>query len=203
MNTIKITFVAVLVFLSSVVSAQNNSQTLFENTPEIGFYVSPGLQVGPVAGETAGFAAFKGGVTFAQQFTVGGMYSFSFNEFTPSVETDQDMYMDVQLGGLLLEYTLSPSKLFHFTFPLAVGAGEIQMDWKESSPNYNNDMLSEDNFFFVEPGAMLEMNVAKYVRLNAGLTYRLVPGGVDYRSYDAADISGLTASFGLKFGIFE
>ena len=73
MNTIKITFVAVLVFLSSVVSAQNNSQTLFENTPEIGFYVSPGLQVGPVAGETAGFAAFKGGVTFAQQFTVGGM----------------------------------------------------------------------------------------------------------------------------------
>jgi hypothetical protein len=47
------------------------------------------------------------------------------------------------------------------------------------------------------------MNVAKYVRLNAGLTYRLVPGGVDYRSYDAADISGLTASFGLKFGIFE
>jgi len=203
MNTVKITIVAVLAFFSSVVSAQNNSQTLFENVPEIGFYLSPGLQAGPVAGETAGFASLKGGVTFAQQFTVGGMYSFSFNEFTPSVETDQDIYMDVQLGGLLLEYTLSPSKLFHFTFPLAVGAGEVQMDWKESSPNYNSDMLSEDNFLFVEPGAMLEVNVARYVRLNAGLTYRLVPGGVDYRTYDAADLSGLTGLFGLKFGIFE
>lgn len=182
MKTHTMAFTCALAFISNIVFAQSQSQTLFENTPKIGFYVSPGLKVGPVAGETAGFAAFKGGVTFAQQFTVGGMYSFSFSEFTPSAETDPDIYMDVQLGGLLLEYTLSPSKLFHFTFPLAVGAGEIQMDWKESSPNYNNDVLSEDNFFFVEPGAMLEMNVAKYVRLNAGLTYRLVPGGVDYRS---------------------
>lgn len=188
-----------MVFASSLVFAQNDSQTLFANTPEIGFYISPGLQAGSVAGEAAGFAAFRGGVTFAQQFTVGGMYSFTFNEFIPSVETDRDM----QLRGLLLEYTLSPSKMFHLTFPLAIGAGEIQMDWKEGSPNYNNDMLSEDNFFFAEPGAMLEVNVAKYVRLNAGLTYRLVPGGVDYRTYDAADISGLTGSFGLKFGIFE
>ncbi len=133
-----VTFAAMLVFVSTFVFAQNNQQTLFENTPKIGFYVSPGLQVGPVAGETAGLATFKGGVTFAQQFTVGGMYSFSFNEFTPSVETDRRMYMDMQLGGLLLEYTLSPSRLFHFTFPLILGAGEIQMDWKESSGNYNN-----------------------------------------------------------------
>ncbi|MFP4091617.1 MAG: hypothetical protein ACLFUB_15495 [Cyclobacteriaceae bacterium] len=203
MEHLKIALTAIMFFVSGVVFCQNDSQTLFSKTPEIGFYVSPGMQVGPLAGETAGFAAFKGGITFAQQFTVGGLYSFSFNEFTPSAETDQDIYMDVQLGGLLLEYTLSPSKLFHFTFPLAVGAGEIQMDWKESSPNYNNDVLSEDNFFFVEPGAMLEINLARYIRLNTGLTYRLVPGGVDFRSYDASDISGFTGSFGLKFGIFE
>lgn len=184
--------------------AQDNSSYLFGNRQAIGFYISPLVQAGPVASEMAGFATFKGALVFNRRFSVGGMYSFTFNEFTPAIETETDSYLDLRLGGLFLEYTLQPSRLLHFTFPLALGAGEIQNDWKDNSINYNNeDTFGEDNFFFIEPGAMLEINLLPFMKLNGGVTYRLIPGGVDYRGLEASDISGLTGVLGLKLGIFR
>jgi hypothetical protein len=201
MKTFKCALALSFALISSVAIAQDQ-QSLFSKAPKLGFFAGAGLQAGPVAGETAGFASFRTGLMLNENFSIGGTYSFTFNEFTPSAETDSDMYMDLQLGGLALEYTLNPGNLFHFTFPLTLGAGEVQMDWKESAPNYGTDILSEDNFFFVEPGAMAELNLTPGFRLHAGLTYRLIPGGVDYRTYSAADLSGITGSFGLKYVLF-
>jgi hypothetical protein len=192
------------VFSVGIIQAQETS-TLFKKSPKIGGYVSPNLQFGPVASEGAYLANIKGAVTFNNQFAVGATYSTTFNEFTPDMQAESGTYLDLQLGGLLLEYTLNPNRMVHFTFPLTLGAGEIELDYRDDSPDYNdgNDNFGEDNFLFFEPGALLEINLLNNLRLNGGLTYRLIPGGVDYRGLNANDISGFTGSIGLKIGLFR
>jgi len=87
--------------------------------------------------------------------------------------------------------------MFHFTFPLFVGAGEVEMDNDEGSAG-----LGEENFFLIEPGAFLEINLLKNVRFNVGATYRFV-GDMQYVNLTENDISGVTGQIGLKFGIFD
>jgi len=196
--------IGLALMLGNVLVFAQTQKTLFSDVEQVGFYLSPNVQLGSVAGETAVLASFKGAITFREQFAIGGMYSLLLNEFRPVTELEPDTYLDLRMGGLFLEYTLQPSKLLHLTFPVSVGAGEIQLDWIEDSPLYNtqDDFFGEDNFLFVEPGALLELNVLPYVKLNLGLTYRIVPGGVDYRGLEAGDISGWTGLLGLKFGLF-
>ena len=184
--------------------AQSSAQHLLSGPVKPGFFVSPSLQYGPVAGEGVAFAAAHAGLVFNKRWAVGGMYSFSINEFTPSAEVLRDTYLDLWMGAFCLEYTWQPDRLFHLSFPLYVGGGELELDWKDSSPFYALDPdFGEDYFFFIQPGAMLELNLTPFMRLYGGVLYRWVPGGVDYRGLDAADISGLAGVVGLKFGLFR
>lgn len=69
--------------------------------------------------------------------------------------------------------------------------------------NENGDAgLGEANFFQIEPSALLEVNLHKYVRFNIGAGYRFV-GQMSYRNLNQSDISGLTGYVGLKFGLFR
>lgn len=105
--------------------------------------------------------------------------------------------MDYRAGGLLIEYTLLPKKVFHLTFPLQVGIGEVEMDNNRGSAN-----LGEANFFKIEPGALLEVNLHKFVRLNSGITYRYI-GDVSYRNLTARDLSGIQLQVSIKIGLFR
>ena len=179
-------------------------QTLFNTEIRPGYFVKPSLQTGQIAGEQAGLLNLNAGLIINKQFAFGAMYSFTFNEFTPSTETDPNIYHDMQLAGATIEYIWKSDQLIHFTIPVTFGGGEIQADWKDDF-NYDDnadDNFGEDSFFFVEPGVMMEINLLPFMRLNAGVTYRYIPGDVDYRGLAANDISGLTLSGGLKFGLF-
>ena len=81
--------------------------------------------------------------------------------------------------------------------PVNLGISEVQMD-----NSIGNAGLGEAKFFQVEPSAMLELNLHKYVRLNAGAGYRFV-SNMKYRNFNQNDISGLTGYIGLKIGLFR
>jgi hypothetical protein len=69
--------------------------------------------------------------------------------------------------------------------------------------NYQGDAgLGEASFIQIEPSALLEVNLHKYVRLNLGAGYRLI-SQVTYRNLNQNDLSGLTGYVGLKFGLFR
>jgi hypothetical protein len=62
--------------------------------------------------------------------------------------------------------------------------------------------MGEANFYQVEPSALLELNIHKYVRFNIGAGYRFV-GQMSYRNMDQRDLSGFTGYVGLKIGVFR
>jgi hypothetical protein len=188
---------------SQILKAQNhNAKTLlgedaFEGSTNIGFFVAPGYGATQMDGSSASLFTLRGGLIVHDKVSVGGFYNKSLNQIKPQSETVPDVYMDYWATGGFAEYTLLAKKVFHVTFPLFVGVGEVEMD------NETGDAgMGEANFFQIEPSAKLVINLHKYDRLFIGTGYRIV-GSMTYRNFNQSDISGLTAYIGLKFGIFE
>lgn len=106
-------------------------------------------------------------------------------------------------GGMFLEPIILSNKVVHVTFPVAAGAGWLGyiVDWEQNYMMYPNDLIDDDVFWYVEPGAALELNVARNFRINMGATYRFTK--------DLELINTSTSAFDawnyfltLKFGSF-
>jgi len=197
-------FVVSLILVQANVSAQetNETKTLFGNgkaisTENFGFFVAPSYGITQMDGSTTSLFNLRGGLNVKDKFSVGAYFNTSLNQINPVSETVPNVYMDYWSAGGFFEYTILEKKAFHVTLPLYIGYGEVQMD------NENGDAgLGESNFFQIEPSALLEINLHKYVRFNIGAGYRIV-GNMEYRNFNQSDISGLTGYVGLKFGLFK
>ena len=68
--------------------------------------------------------------------------------------------------------------------------------WNNSGYN-----LDSDGFFVVEPGAALEINLLKFMRLDAGASYRYA-AGLDLKSTSSSLLNNFNANISLVFGKF-
>lgn len=187
------------------VFAQNQEEpkTLLGNKDSLslkdfGFFVSPGLVYTQMDGADAALFHLRSGVVIKDQWSLGGFMNVSLNNMVPHSENLQNIYMDFWSVGAFTEYTLFSKKLVHLTFPLYLGYGEVQMD----SESDIEPELGEANFFVFEPSAMLELNLHRNVRLNAGAGYRWV-SEMSYRNFNQNALSGLNAQVGVKIGLFS
>lgn len=182
--------------------AQNETKTLFGDsglvkTSNLGFFVAPSYVFTQMDGSNATLLNLRSGISFNDKFTFGGYFNISHNESRPQSELIPNAYLDYWTVGGFAEYTLLSKKVIHLTFPFYVGYGEVQM--------YNENGvagLGKENVLQIEPSAFLEINLFKYTRINLGAGYRFV-GDMDYLNLNQSDLAGLTAYFGLKFGIFR
>lgn len=132
------------------------------------------------------------------------------NMFYDNATDTAGAYLEGGYGGLLLEYTLFPKSIVHVTFPVMIGAGGASYiydaknsDWDEDDNDWDCDhhTLDSDAFFVVEPGVRAEVNLLKFMRLNAGVSYRYT-SGMDLMNTSGDLMNNFTASVGLKFGKF-
>ena len=198
---------ALFMFLMNIVSTvnaqeDNEANTLLGsgasiNTENLGFFVAPAYGITSMDESGASLFTLRGGLSIKDKISLGAYFNTSLNEIYPESETVTGVYMDYWSVGGFAEYTLFSKKVVHFTFPLYIGYGEVQMDNEIGETG-----LGEANFFQVEPSALLEVNLHKNIRFNIGAGYRFV-GQMDYRNFDQSDISGLTGHIGLKFGLFK
>ena len=99
-----------------------------------------------------------------------------------------------------------PQSPVHIAFPVLIGAGGISFvsyDDVEWESNYVEDYQA---FLIVEPSAELELNLARFMRIGIGVSYRYpLPFNVSRSPGDAADskaIEGLAYNLSFKFGSF-
>jgi hypothetical protein len=203
-NKLFVLALACVAAFSIQLKAQENTdaKTLFGASSELsmrdlGFWVAPSYGFTQMDGGAASLFYLRGGVAIKDKLSFGAFYQVSINEIFPRSESISNVYMDYWAVGGFAEYTLLSKRLFHLTFPLYFGYGEVQMD-----NDFGDAGLGEANFFQIEPSALLELNLNRYVRLNAGAGYRFV-GEMQYRNFNQADISGLTGYIGLKIGLFR
>ena len=96
-------------------------------------------------------------------------------------------------GGFMAEYYFFPKNLAFFSLGCLVGGGGIG--------DFAGRYEDENVFFIVEPEANVYLNVTRFFRLGAGVSYRYT-NGVDLDGFDDEDMRGLSGSLIFDFGGF-
>jgi len=106
-------------------------------------------------------------------------------------------------GGLFLEPIVFSNKVVHLTFPISSGAGWLGyiVDWEQNQNYYYDDLIDDDVFWYVEPGAAIELNVARNFRINMGASYRFTKD-LELISTSADAFDAWNYFLTLKFGSF-
>ena len=186
------------------------------NSSEIQTLTGPGKNVGFYFGfhseysQVAGYDAFGAGGTFAIIANHGLAIGFTgkgfFTEPYERVAGSNTSYSYTGgYGGFLIEPIIYPKSPVHVSFPIILGAGGIA---RSIFTNYNypydyTEVYIEDveAYMVAEPGVEIEFNVARWMRLGLGGSYRFTTS-IEPTSFESNPLNGFTAGFSLKFGKF-
>ncbi|MBT1686838.1 hypothetical protein [Dawidia soli] len=105
--------------------------------------------------------------------------------------------------GLMTEYVMNSNKKVHFAFNLLSGAGFTAqyLDRERDERRYKNYSHDTDFFVVLEPGAQVEVNLTRWMRVSPGISYRQTIGS-DAKGLGDSDLSNVSGNVTLKFGKF-
>ncbi len=103
-------------------------------------------------------------------------------------------------GGLLLEPIILPLFPVHLSLPILLGAGGIA---KTKTYYYSNNsyVVDSDPFFFVRPGAEIELNLTRHMRLALG-AYYMYTSRLTVLGISKTALNNFSGAVTLKFGKF-
>lgn len=159
-----------------------------------GWFVAPTFTSSKVDGSLAYSPGIRAGIYLNQRVAVGVAGH--------AVGNGNSYYYDTPVrsvgsyGGFLFQYVLESNRLLHATFESTVGGGRWCVEISEE-----RDGCMGRNFLVFEPAANLELNVAKRVRLAAGVGYRLAVAG-EGTGPSSERMSSLVARTSIIFGSF-
>lgn len=186
-------------------------------TQEIETLVSPGVSNGgfgalvtritSIKGEFGVIAGIRGAWITNHTFSIGaGFYGLATQNITMDGgdiggTPGHDYFLEMGYAGLEFEYAYPWHKLVHMSANVLVGGGGVAYLEDPQHDHREDDLLDSDAFFIVEPELCLELNVAKPMRLDIGLSYRFV-SDVELQGIENEDIDGPAATLTFKFGGF-
>lgn len=216
-----ITLIAVITCMTTLAQTGTNNnkannenqeiQTLFNNVGHLGWWISPDFAWTQFDGRDAFLGGLSGGIIINHSFSIGlagyGIMT-SQNLRYSGINDTADVYLYGGYGGLKLEYRLNPNKLINIAFPLLIGGGGASYstwgpnDWYHSNyhENYDHSYIW-DSYFVIEPGVVIGINLLKFMRLDAGVSYRYT-SGIELPETNSNLFNGFNASISLKFGMF-
>ncbi|MBU2886047.1 hypothetical protein KO507_09770 [Gilvimarinus agarilyticus] len=139
-----------------------------------GGYGALGIKISSFNDESLTMAGARGAwvINRALAFGVDLWGVIPTNEYDdlPSMAMD-DLSLLGGYGGFLLEPILFSNQVIHLTFPVSAGAG-----WLGYVPSVyggeSSEIVDQDVFWYVEPGAAVELNLARCFRLNFAVSKR-------------------------------
>jgi hypothetical protein len=195
--------------------AQTNSDTEFKRNTEIksligkdtrfGFYGALNTHYSRVAKQDALSFGGRVGITLNHSLGLGIGGNMVTNNFNNNWALPGDIFqVDATYGGLYIEPVLHSQSLVHMSFPILIGTGganHFVSQHNSSSPDVRVQTLDSDNFFVLEPGVNLEVNLTSFMALGIGATYQYTTGfrmsGLSNHALD-----GLTGGVTVKIGKF-
>jgi len=169
---------------------------LFKDQPKnLNIFINPTVQFSQIIQQYCVIPGIRAGVIINKKIAIGGLYNFTFKDITlPEAKGAGKLQM--KWGGIHLEYIMWPRQKLHLTIPLSAGIGQLKI-----YESLNETLAGDPNFFFIEPGLMIETNIWKYARFGLGGSYRYM-GNVTYNSFTTNDLSGFAVVASVKFGRF-
>ena len=180
-------------------------QTLFGNDVSFGGFGGPVIKFSDVAGDLGVWVGGRGGgiINLDQNhaFSLGGGGFALVTEHRVPVpeygDPGTDFFGMNFYGGFIMEYTNRSYQLAHFTISSLIGGGGLMIRDRD----FEDVDHSANRYFVFEPGAHLEVNITHFLRVAAGLSYRMT-SGISRAGFTDNDFSGINGSITIKFGRF-
>ena len=192
--------------LASLAFAQDNKkendkkdqmQTLFSFDSKITGYGSLDAKFTQLNSKDAVIIGGHGGVIFNSYFYFGlGAYGLVTTNRFPGDFPEESLDMHMGYTGLMMGFNIMPKKVVHFSVPLFLGAGNLELE-------HNNIFVENSAFLVFEPGLQLEVNVVHFMKIGLGAGYRMVHGTNLRNDITDDDLTYWSANFSLVFGKFN
>lgn len=190
-------------FAFSVKTHAQETQTLISNDVTHGGFGAPIFGITSVNGQLSYLRGTRGAwvVNLTGEHTINiGLAGYrTRTDFQPvgwPGSANEEPDMRTNYGGFELEYVNRTHNLVHYSIQTLIGSGTVR--YRGSNPDL--DRVS-DNYFVLQPGVNLNLNITRWFRLSGGLFYRYA-GGVNLEGTSGSDLSGIVSFVGLKFGKF-
>lgn len=179
-----------------VIGEKDQMQTLFGYDSKITGYGAVDSRFGSLLGNDAIFMGAHGGVIFNSFFNFGiGAYGLATTNHI--VGTNPEEPLDISMGytGLMMGFNIMPKKVVHFSVPIFVGVGNLELE-------HYNIFVENSAFMVFEPGLQLEINVVKFMKIGIGGGYKMIHGTNLRNPITDSDLTNWSGNFSLIFGKF-
>ncbi len=194
-------FAMLAVLLMCVWPVQAQMQTLLSESVTHGVYVAPCIEASPFGqnGEWGFSPGVQIGWTLNQRYTIGFFANQLWNNVDATWLQKQSQYfLNVTRAGVFFSYTLNPDALVHAEFYAKIGAGLVGYRIQEIGDFDNFD----DEFYLIEPGMAIEINVTRFMRTSLQMSYLSVQD-IELQHMKNSDFSGLVFAMKFKVGLFR
>jgi len=198
LNKVLFVLIVILIFLSAEASSQeqDSTRTLFGSDVKVSEIWTPEIKINSIQGDVGTLIGFYGGAVFNRSILLG--ISGGVNLSHPKVNYGY-------FGGVL-QYIYKPSNLLHCSGQMLLAYGSTK-DYENPKSGLLDNFwnISGANFFLMEPGINLELNLSRRITLVTGISYRYVTGldenneNVEITHVTNDDLSGINFTIGLKF----
>jgi len=205
--------VIIICFANAKSFAQENKReepnTLFGDNRVTG-YGALEFKYSQIMDQDAIILGGQGGVLLNQHVSLG-LGGYTSVTSIPFEGTNPTGTLRTEFGytGISLGYNIAPKKLIHLHIPVLFAVGYVEVvqnstDYPGVSPSVPNEIFVENTTVFViEPAANFEINIAKFMRFSAGISYRLVHNINLENPISNDDFTALSINTSLIFGNFE
>jgi hypothetical protein len=198
-----------LFFIAMLCALLTNAGAQEIGTPESGHarggFGAPVLKYTSFNGQGVLMFGGRGGWIINHSLVIGGGAYGTMSEVdAPEGVLPLEGPLDVRLEyfGLEIEYIFNPLSPVHFSLSALAGGGAAHYMKDVGSFSESKDQTGETGFMWIlEPGINAELIAARWLRLSAGLSYRLA-AGLKWEGLKSEDFSGLTATVAFKLGTF-
>ncbi len=178
-------------------------QTIKAQDNYYGAFGAPELKVTRILGQNALITGGRFGWVIDHQFVLGGgIYALTstinLNLYDPI--SGEKLQLGFNYGGLEFEYIFFSEEKVHTSVDmLCAGAGVTYSVPDKSKPHSS---YFSQNLLVWEPQLNLEVNVLKWLHIDAGASYRLVSSFQSYYGLNDKNLEGLTGVITFKFGSY-
>ena len=177
--------------------SQDSTQALFRSTVKVSEQWTPEIKINSIQGDIGTLVGIYGGALIDRSLLIG--ISGGVNLGHPRVNYGY-------FGGIL-QYINRPEKMVHLSGQLLIAYGTAK-DYENPKSGLLDNFwnISGAQFFLLEPGLNLELNLGIRLTLVTGMSYRYVSGlnerdeNVSITHVTNRDLSGVNFTIGLKFG---
>jgi hypothetical protein len=196
----KAAFVIMLLAFATGVVAQERDAARGDSRNESFF--GPVIKFTTIKGQAGVMFGLRGSWPIGRSLALGGTICTLMSKVdAPEGALPLEGALDIDLSylGFELEYFLNPGSRTRFSLSALFGGGATRYVKDTGSFFKSNEQSGETAFMFiVEPGGNAEWTVAKWLRLMAGVSYRLVSGTRQEKLTDQ-DLGGPVVTIAFKF----